>query len=230
MGETSVMKKSEGNVNGLFITFEGIEGAGKTTQIARAAEKLAERSIAFVRTREPGGSPIADRIRAVILDAKNGGLVPGAELLLILASRAQHVAEVIAPALAAGKIVLCDRFADATEAYQGHARGLGGDFVRGLSSNFAQGIKPDLTILLDMPAEAALTRARSRAGALPEGMKEDRFENEILDFHRKVREGYLAVARREPGRVKVVDARGTPGEVFAKVAAVLSEKIGVSFD
>ena len=175
------------SARGLFITFEGIEGTGKTTQIEMAAQWLAARGFSCVRTREPGGCPISDQIRAILLDAKNSGLRPDAELLLYVAARAQHVADVVIPALESGKIVLCDRFADATEAYQGYARGLGAAFVRDLSMRFAQRIQPDLTLLLDMPADVALTRARSRADLLAVAHKEDRFEKEALAFHAKVR-------------------------------------------
>lgn len=214
-----------------FITVEGIEGSGKTTQIRKAADWLRGRGGEVVLTREPGGCTIADSIRAILLDASHQALSPKAELLLYLAARAQHVDEVIRPALAAGKTVLCDRFADATEAYQGYARGLGVMRVRQLGLEATGGLSPDLTIFLDLSVEAGLDRARSRADAIEEtAQKEDRFEREAMDFHRRVREGYLAIADREPDRVRVVDASGSEEEVFRRVLDALTEIIGETHD
>jgi dTMP kinase len=211
-----------------FITFEGIEGTGKTTQIRRVADWLRSKDIAFIQTREPGGCFIADQIRAVLLDSKNTALSPEAELLLYLASRAQHVTEVVRPALDANKIVLCDRFADATQAYQGYARGLGSDLVSDINRYATGGLTPDLTLLLDIPVETGLARARRRADAIEDDSdKEDRFEKEHLDFHQRVREGYLAIARSHADRVLILDAAGSEDEVFHRVQRALGEFLGI---
>ncbi len=224
------MEKSEPK-KGIFITFEGIEGSGKSTQIERAAAWLVEKGFDLVRTREPGGSPIADQIRAIVLDSRNAGLSPEADLLLIEAARAQHVTDTILPAIREGRIVLCDRFSDATEAYQGHARDLGVEWVRELNDRFSLGTRPDLPVLFDLRVEAGLGRALARVEALgDDAPKEDRFEQEARDFHEKVREGYLLIARREPERVKVVDALGTPDEVFSRMIPILAEKVGAPLD
>lgn len=200
-----------------FITFEGVEGSGKTTQIQRLRETLEARGHRVLATREPGGCPIADAIRAILLDSANRDLVPRAELLLYAAARAQHVEQVIRPALAAGTIVLCDRFADATTAYQGGGRGLDAGLIDELNAVAAGGLAPDLTLLFDLPAAVGLARARHRnqnGMALDEG----RFELEELDFHERVRAAYLALARREP-RCRTIDATGSAQQVAARVAA-----------
>lgn len=214
-------------VSGLFVTLEGTEGTGKTTQIRRAAEWWRARGRDVTLTREPGGCPIADEIRAILLASRNAGLAPDTELYLIWAARAQHVAEVVKPALVTGKVVLCDRFGDATEAYQGHARGLGVERVRHGNREAAAGLVPDLTLLFDMDADAAVTRARNRAAGIADASRrEDRFEREALEFHRRVREGYLAIARREPGRVRVIDATGDEETVGERMIAVLRDFSG----
>ena len=187
-----------------FITFEGIEGCGKTTQVGLLSRMLEEQGKPVLVTREPGGCAIADKIRAILLDADNHALVPLAELLLYAAARAQHVAEVIRPALAEGKVVICDRFTDATMAYQGHGRSLDRDLIRTLNRLAAGGISPDMTILLDCPAEIGLKRALARIETT-EGAREERFEQESLRFHRAVRQGYLALAAADPDRFVVLD-------------------------
>ncbi|MCB9488293.1 MAG: dTMP kinase [Deltaproteobacteria bacterium] len=210
----------------VFISFEGIEGTGKTTQIARVAEELAARGVRFVKTREPGGCPIADQIRAIVLDARNKEMDKRTELLLYLAARAQHVAEVVRPALMRGEVVLCDRFTDATEAYQGAGRGHDPEFIHFVTDKTTEGLRPDLTILLDLPVEVGLRRARGRAAQIADvGDKEDRFERESLNFHQKVRDGYLAIAEREPTRVRVVDADGEPDEVFSRLMPLIDDII-----
>ncbi|MRR53501.1 MAG: dTMP kinase [Deltaproteobacteria bacterium] len=192
-----------------FITFEGIEGCGKSTQAKILSRALpAETGSQVVATREPGGCPIADKIRAILLDADNNALVPLAELLLYAAARAQHVAEVIRPALAEGKIVLCDRFTDATAAYQGHGRSLDLALIENLAQLATGGLTPDLTILLDCPEEVGIKRAMARINATS-GAREERFEQESLRFHRAVREGYLKLAADNPARFVVID--GTLG-------------------
>ncbi len=208
-----------------FITFEGIEGSGKSTQLKRLAALLRDRGRPVVVTREPGGCRIADAIRAILLDRTNRDLSPTAELLLYAAARAQHVAEIIRPALASGKIVLCDRFYDATVAYQGYGRGLDTDLISRLNGIAAGALHPDLTLLLDFPVEAGLTRARSR-NAENIGPDEGRFEDESLAFHRRVREGYLALAGKED-RFRVLAADGSEEEVAARVTAAVLPFLGL---
>ncbi|MFB0507570.1 MAG: dTMP kinase [Thermodesulfobacteriota bacterium] len=189
----------------LFITFEGIEGSGKTTQIQLLRGYLQRRGYRCRITREPGGSRIGDKIRDILMDTNNENLTPLSELYLILANRAQHVMEVIEPALKDQSILICDRFHDATMAYQGFARGMALDLIERLNQTVTKGLKPDLTILLDCPVEVGLERARGRMGAGDLLWKEGRFEGERGDFHQKVRDAYLAIAKAEPGRIKVVD-------------------------
>lgn len=203
----------------LFITFEGIEGSGKTTQIRLLADRLGKAGKTVVATREPGGCPIADTIRQILLSPANGALVPRAELLLYAAARAQHVDEIIVPALKEGKLVLCDRFIDATLAYQGHGRHLDLSLIDRLNQLATGGLNPDLTLLLDMPAEKGLRRARQR-NEDQNLENEDRFEQESLAFHRRVREGYLFLAEDQK-RFRRIDAEGTAEEVAARIAAVV---------
>ncbi len=191
---------------GFFITFEGPEGAGKSSQIKLLETALSGQGFTVVTTREPGGTPLAEQIRDVVKHYNGPETVlPETELLLFAAARAQHVRQVILPALAAGKVVLCDRFCDSTEAYQGAGRALDLDFLRTLNRFAAAGRMPDLTILLDLPPEIGLARAQSR-GLAQGGGSGDRLEAERLDFHRRVRDAYLAIARREPERVRIFDA------------------------
>lgn len=203
---------------GLFITFEGVEGCGKTTQIRRLHQHLANLGHDVVLTREPGGTPIAEAIRSILLDCAHAGMRPMTELLLYAAARAQHVAEVIAPALDAGKTVLCDRFADSTTAYQGAGRGVEPETVD-LVHRLATGrVWPDITIVLDVPPELGLARANASCGP-------DRIEQESIEFHRRVREGFLALARQDPRRVLVIDGTGSEDEVARTVAAAVSARI-----
>jgi dTMP kinase len=200
----------------MFITFEGIEGCGKSTQIRRLARRLAGLRIPVRLTFEPGGTRIGKRIRRILLDSRNRELSPLAELMLYAAERAQHVEEIIKPALEQGAWVLCDRFSDATVVYQGLARGQDMALVRLLNTKVTQGIRPDITVLLDCPVEVGLTRAISRNRA--DGAKgQDRFENEDRRFHQKVRKGYLTLARREPKRFLVVRADGSADEVEERI-------------
>ncbi len=207
----------------LFITFEGPEGSGKSTQVACAHEYLQTHGLRVVKTREPGGVPIADQIRAVLLTADNQGMSPMAELFLYFASRAQHVAEKIRPALAAGAVVLCDRFADSTWAYQGYARGLGVELVEQLDALATGGLRPDATLLFDLPVEIGLARARQRFADQAATRREDRFEREELAFHRKLREGYLLLAQREPGRIRIIDANPPAEVVWEQTRAALDD-------
>ena len=207
---------------GAFITFEGIEGSGKSTQISRLLHYFTEQRRPARLTREPGGTPIGDQVRRVLLDPANRLLDPTAELLLYAASRAQHLREVILPALAEGRIVLCDRFSDATLAYQGYGRGLSVPVIRELDRIVTNGLQPTLTVLLDLPAELGLGRARGRNES--QGLHgEARFENEDIVFHNRVRDGYLQLAEQEPGRIRVVNAARSPEEIQADVRKIVDE-------
>jgi dTMP kinase len=200
-------------VNAPFVTFEGVEGSGKSTQLRRLSAHLASRKIPHRVTREPGGTPLADGIRALLLSPREEAVFPETELLLYEAARAQHVRGVILPALAAGTAVLCDRFCDATTAYQGHSRGLDDEMVERLNRFASGGLAPDLTLLFDLPAEAGFARIRGRGGSA------DRIERESLAFHRAVRDGYLRLLEREPTRIVRIDAGLSEEEVFRNVLA-----------
>ncbi|EAT14993.1 dTMP kinase [Desulfuromonas acetoxidans] len=206
---------------GQFITFEGIEGCGKTTQIRLLATALRHQGHDVIETREPGGCDIADQIRAVLLDAKNNRMTSPTELLLYAAARAQHVAEVIRPALDAGKTVLCDRFCDATLAYQGYGRQLDIDQITTLNAYACQGVRPDTTLLLDLPVEIGLGRARQR-NEQHSGPNEDRFEQESLNFHQRIRQAYLQLADNEPQRFLIIDAQGKPQTVAERIASAMN--------
>jgi dTMP kinase len=202
----------------MFITFEGPEGSGKTTQQQRLAAELRGRGRTVVTTKEPGGTPLADRIRAILLDSANV-IDPVAEVLLFAASRRQHTMETIEPALARGEIVLCDRYADSTLAYQGFGRLIDLDRLRNLNDWATDGLKPQVTLLFDLPEEVGLRRAQSRNAAAVHD--EGRFEAEDLRFHRRVREGYLSMAQAEPRRFAIVDGDGTIDEVFTRTLETL---------
>lgn len=204
---------------GLFITFEGTEGCGKTTQMEQLIARLEREGFHVTRTAEPGGTSIGRQVRRILLDSKNGGLDPTAELLLYFASRAQNVAEVIRPALEDGSVVVCDRFTDSTEVYQGAGRGLGSDTVRALHRIACGPLEPDVTIYLDIDLETGLDRAhaRNRAAAASSGPDESRMDNQALEFHRKVRAAYLALAERERRRFRMIDAQGGIDDVAAAV-------------
>ncbi|MEZ4599460.1 MAG: dTMP kinase [Syntrophotaleaceae bacterium] len=204
----------------LFITFEGIEGCGKTTQISLLCESLRLQGHQVVVTREPGGCAIADAIRQILLDPVHQAMTPKTELLLYAAARAQHVAEVIQPALAQGRIVLCDRYIDATLAYQGYGRGLDRALVEDLNQLATSGCRPDLTLLLDMPAADGLERAIQR-NSLQNLATEGRFELEAVAFHDRVRRGYLDLAEKEAQRFRVIEARGSVAEVAERILAVV---------
>lgn len=210
-----------------FITFEGIEGCGKTTQLMLLARRLEYGGHAVTVTREPGGCPIADQIRNILLDAGNHAITPLAELLLYAAARAQHVAEVVTPVIEAGGIILCDRFTDATIAYQGYGRKLDLKVIHQLNRLATGGIRPDLTLLLDCPAETGLRRAISRINSAP-GAREDRFELESIQFHQRVRDGYLRLAQQEPERFVIIDAAAGISETEEAVAAAVLERLAYS--
>ncbi|MFA6413785.1 MAG: dTMP kinase [Syntrophales bacterium] len=198
---------------GLFVTFEGIEGCGKTTQILLAADYLAKRGIPCLRTEEPGGTTLGRKLREMLLNRGPFILYPETELLLFTAARAQHVREIILPALEEKKVVLCDRFADATLVYQGYARGLDIELIGFLNSFVTNSLKPHLTLLFDLPVEVGLNRARERIARLNQAAREDRFEEEDLTFHRKIREGYLLLAHQEKDRFRVIDAAGSVNDL-----------------
>ena len=203
------------HTRGRFITFEGIEGSGKTTQMHLLAERLRREGRDVHETVEPGGTRVGDQIRRILLDSANQDLRPTAELLLYFASRAQNVEQSIRPALAQGKIVLCDRFTDSTLAYQGCARGLGEETVLTLDSIACRGLTPDVTLLVDVDLDTGLGRARVRnTGA---ARSETRMDDQSLEFHRKVRESYLDLASKHAGRIRVIDGRGTPESVANRI-------------
>jgi len=206
---------------GLFITFEGLDGSGKSTQIAHLAETLTARGLDVLATREPGGSAIGERIRSILLDSRTAGLSPLAELALMFADRAQHVEEVIDPALKAGKIVICDRYTDSTEAYQGFGRQLGSQVVRDLHRTLCHDLWPDLTLLLESELAASVARARNRnqSSQSPEG----RFESEDAAFFRRVHQGFEKIAIREADRVVRISA-GTIQKVEAEVLRTVESR------
>lgn len=187
-------------MRGYFITFEGPDGAGKSTQIQLLNDYLKAEGWDTVLTREPGGTPIGEKIRSIILDVENREMNPIAEMLLYAAARAQHVSQLIKPALAKGKIVLCDRFVDSSIAYQGFGRELGVDMVEGVNHFALQGIVPDLTILFAIDPEKGLERGRTRHRGM------DRLEKEQMDFHKKVYEGFISLSHKYPQRIRIIDA------------------------
>jgi len=200
---------------GLFITFEGPEGSGKSTQLRLLGKKLRGKNLAVLETAEPGGTPIGVQIRRVLLDTKNQELCPTTELLLMFASRAQNVEQAILPALAARQMVLCDRFTDSTLVYQGAARGLGAEVVYELDRIACRGLVPDLTLAIDIDVEAGLARAHHRNERTQD--VETRLDEQSLEFHRKVREAYLQLAEDEPKRVKLIDGSREAAEVAQAV-------------
>ncbi len=211
---------------GKLISFEGLDGCGKSTQLERLAVALREQGIEVVATREPGGTEIGERIRAVLLDSRTAGLDPHAEMALMFASRAQLIAEVIEPALRAGKWVLCDRFTDSTEAYQGGGRQLGSELVRQLHELLCAGLWPDLTILMDSDVSFSVSRARRRNKVAAEGKaNENRFEKESRAFFTRVRQAFLEIARREPQRVIMIDARPAIDIVHAEILRIVDERL-----
>ena len=208
---------------GFFVTFEGIEGCGKSTQINLLEKVLAEKDIPFSLTREPGGTEIGAKIRSILLDTNNRDIRPATELLLYAADRAQHVESVIRPALSEGKVLICDRYFDATTAYQGNARGLDSELILSLNRIASSGLTPDLTFLIDCPVEIGLERAIQRSE--DEAPEEMRFEKEALSFHHKVREGYLKIAESNPERVKIINGNRPVEKVHEEIAGIFMEAI-----
>ena len=212
---------------GLFITFDGLDGSGKTTQIKRLAAWLEKRGQAPVITRQPGGTATGDRIRALLLDSRSAGVAPMAEMALMFADRAQAIAEVIRPALDAGKIVLCDRFTDSTEAYQGGGRELGSEVVLNLHRLVCGDLQPDLTLLLLPSLKSSLERARRRnqRDEAQNGQDEGRFELEQDAFYRRVWQKYREIAAREPERVVCIEGDLTIDEVHEQIVEVVAERL-----
>jgi dTMP kinase len=209
-------------MRGWFITFEGPDGSGKTTQLRLMAPWLASQNLPILVTREPGGTPVGERIREILHDCQHTEMTSEAEILLYSASRAQHVGEIIRPAVAAGKIVLCDRFYDSTYAYQGYGRGLSLPALRQITAFATQGLVPDLTLYLDVPPEVGIARREASGEAL------NRLDREALAFHRRVREGYQALIEAEPSRWRCINATGAPSAIQATlreiVMATISER------
>ncbi|WP_432473671.1 dTMP kinase [Amphritea sp. HPY] len=201
---------------GRFITLEGTEGVGKSTNLQFIQSVLEQYKVQYQLTREPGGTPLAEELRELLLTNREERVAEDAELLLVFAARAQHLSQVIRPALECGEWVLCDRFTDATFAYQGGGRGLDNQLIAQLETTVQRGLQPDLTILLDLPVEIGLARARQRAEL-------DRFENEQIEFFERVRSAYLSRAESDPQRFAVVDASGTLEQVQQQIRDVLSK-------
>jgi dTMP kinase len=217
---------------GKFITIEGLDGCGKSTQLEKLATFLRSEGLDVVATREPGGTPAGEKIRAVLLDSRTSGLSPWAELALMFAARAQHIDEVILPALNAGKFVLCDRFTDSSEAYQGGGRKLGTEPVLELHKVLCRGLQPDLTILMMSDVSASVARARRRNLSRQPGVAdsasagdENRFEQESRAFFERVLSAYEAIARREPERVFMINARPSPEVVHERIVKAVKERV-----
>ena len=208
----------------MFLTFEGPEGSGKSTQIKKLAGYLEDQGVDLVLTREPGGTEIGDQIRKILLDSANQGMVSDCEQYLYWAARAQHLQEKIWPALEQGKWVLCDRFVESTIAYQGYGRGLDMQQILQLKEWVTKGRGPDLTILLDLPVELGIERATARQAKLNGAEKEDRFEREEITFHQKVRGGFLEMAQNEKDRFVVIDAYEDIDTIHDQVVAAVEAK------
>ena len=209
----------------MFITLEGIEGSGKSTQILHVFNFLNKLGLKCVMTREPGGTRIGGKIRSILLDPESAAMNPAAELLLYTADRVQHIQEIILPMIEGGGIVICDRYFDATLAYQGVARGLDMTLILDLHKLICRNLKPDLTFLLDLPPDTGLLRAWKQLKSGSRMDTESRFENETLAFHERVRAGYLAIAEKEPERFRIIDASQSEDQVQAQITRVLEFEI-----
>ena len=223
------MARVSARKRGRFITFEGLDGCGKSTQLKRLAEVLRAEGIAVLVTREPGGTPIGERLRSIVLDSATLGLAPRAELAILFAARAQQVHENILPALKAGRWVLCDRFTDSSEAYQGGGRGLGSEAVLTMHRVVCGNLQPDMTVLMDSDVTASVARARRRnlakVATAPDGeADENRFEQENQAFFTRVQQAYHAIAKREPQRVLMLDARRQPYVVHREIVEVVRQR------
>ncbi|MDD2967094.1 MAG: dTMP kinase [Desulfovibrionaceae bacterium] len=209
----------------MFITFEGIEGSGKSSALAQLATYLEKKSFDVRLTREPGGSALGRTLRHVLLDARNTSLSSRAELFLFLADRAQHIKDIILPALEEGEIVLCDRYMDSTFVYQGAGRGMDIDRLRLLNEHAIGGMIPDLTLLFDVPVQVGLARAARRNEEEGTVISEGRFEAESIRFHTRVREGYLQLAAEEPERIVIIDATQNPDDVLLQCISAIEKKL-----
>lgn len=208
-----------------FITFEGGDGSGKTTQLKVLESHLATRGKSFISTREPGGTSLGKLIRRVLLEVGRQPITSPTELFLYLADRAQHIDEVVLPALEQGKIVLCDRHTDSTLAYQGYGRGTDLGLLRSLNAIASRGTRPDLTLLFDCPVEIGLSRTAQRQSQTVSGRNEDRFEKEKIDFHERVRRGFLELARAEPQRFRIIDATRTVEEIAQDIKKIVDREL-----
>jgi len=207
---------------GRFVTFEGIEGAGKTTQVTRLAERLRQRGHRVITTREPGGTEVGRQLRAILLRPAEQPMASRTELLLYAADRAQHLDQVVLPALGRGDVVLCDRYLDATLAYQGHGRGIAAEEILELHRRAPLDLRPQRTVLIDLETSMGLSRARDRDHG-ETARREGRFEAEELAFHERVRRGYLELARVEPARFRVVDGAGDPSGIEREVWSAFAD-------
>ncbi len=210
---------------GLFITLEGIDGCGKSTQLEMLSRTLDERGVDFIITRQPGGTLIGERVRDIVLANASAGLAPLAELMLYAADRAQHVAEFVRPAIEAGRIVISDRYTDSTTAFQGYGRGLDLEVIAELNHLATGGLCPDLTILFDIEPEAASARLKARQTAIESERGMTRFEDEAREFHHRVREGYLKLARAHPERIRIIDSSASARETHEKTMAIVAPMI-----
>ncbi|PKN50927.1 MAG: dTMP kinase [Deltaproteobacteria bacterium HGW-Deltaproteobacteria-13] len=210
-----------------FITFEGIEGSGKSTQIKLVAGYLAGKNIPFIVTQEPSGTDIGRKIGGILFNREHHDMCAETEMFLFCAARAQHVREIIMPALELNKVVLCDRYSDATYAYQGAGRGLDPEFIRLINDYSAMGLKPDLTLLFDLPVEIGLQRATDRNNLLKEPSSIDRFEREKIDFHQRIRDAYLSILRNDPGRFRLIDANREVSAIQEEVRKHVSDFINL---
>ena len=209
----------------LFITFEGLEGSGKSSQIANVSEYFVEKGLTVIRTREPGGTTIAEKIRDLIIHQQEEKLSEKAELLLMLAARAQHVEEVIRKNLGVADLILCDRFTDSTLAYQGGGRGMDMDVLRNLNDQATSGLNPDVTFLMDLQVSDSQTRILNRKKRNQRSKKVDRFESENIIFHEKIREAYLQLAQKEPGRIFVLNAIEKPKQIFQQIIDEIEKRM-----
>ncbi len=209
----------------LFITFEGVEGSGKTTQMEMLKEHLEWKGFQVVSTREPGGTELGEKIRGMLLNMEGQTITPWSELLLYAVCRAQLVNEVIKPALLDKKIVLCDRFADSTVVYQGYVRGLNLEAVASLNKWVTEGVSPTVTFIIDCPPDIGLKRALARIDTRPGGNKEDRFERENIEFHKKIRDGYVRLAKQEADRIKIINGDRDIPVIHKEICGIIEQKL-----